>query len=778
MNRAFYFFIITCASFIVAGVLVVFSMKNDPQTSDNQKQEKIIQWSKVLTKWMEKEDGEQSIQFEPFDDTREASLNTPMYVEFWRLSSFLYLSATQKQPDVLSLTGAGLTGVVLGNAPGIISLYDLFNKYTVHDKDGDFRIDQITNGSIYIGREADKRISIYSIDGIVRLTFLSNGQEMTSLLLFPSTYIRFDPSRNRSLQNADLFRTILSLQDADAEVFEYVNPRVNTGEDDKIFNYRLKNSILLFSIFSVVSQQKNPDSDTIKRKYVWSYSSDAPENAWLLNPSKKNHNMLLQLSYSLSRVISSSASDTSGEAKKISAMYKEASGLKLKSATAKTLIEEFLLDGRYALYAGDADKKLQDAYEEIATLIGVQKPDAESRMYQNLSNIYSRNLFTKKKAGVTSTINTFGPTANELVNTLDEGVIQRKEDYFNIAMYALNILQKYKQKDRLFNDGMMQDKVTYSYLDTFFRASFQYIDSISDPKTRQNTVMSFSIQFYDAVLATIVNSLYAEFTSVDGRGIYLKDKYQKNNRVEIPQETLDRIISLKNQVLGIEKKLAISATVSSGSTDENANSRIKKNILRLKGFTDILEKNAYKDYVTSPYFYDTSEKGNVPMVDEKGENILRIDKDVIKQSQFREALQKDPNIKQLLTIWPNLDNTTLEIQGSETYRIVNALSRVSRSENIYNDLSISALYKNDTFSDIQINYDDIVLRVMTAKNEWIPKVQFTLFLSDLRDYLNTVDATLLSLDERPSQVIVNPIRRQIEVNGSTYTVKNWTKSEN
>ena len=58
---------------------------------------------------------------------------------------------------------------------------------------------------------------------------------MTNLILFPGSYIRFDPSRNRSLNNADLFRTILSLKDTDGEVFEFVNPRVNIGDEQDTF---------------------------------------------------------------------------------------------------------------------------------------------------------------------------------------------------------------------------------------------------------------------------------------------------------------------------------------------------------------------------------------------------------------------------------------------------------------------------------------------------------------------------------------------------------------
>jgi hypothetical protein len=90
---------------------------------------------------------------------------------------------------------------------------------------------------------------------------------MTNMILFPGSYIRFDPARNRSLKNADLFRTILSLKDVDNEVFEFVNPRVNIGdEQDTFFNYRLpKESMTLFRILSARFKEKVETIDMSKR---------------------------------------------------------------------------------------------------------------------------------------------------------------------------------------------------------------------------------------------------------------------------------------------------------------------------------------------------------------------------------------------------------------------------------------------------------------------------------------------------------------------------------
>lgn len=209
------------------------------------------------------------------------------------------------------LTQSGTTGVIIGDVSGIMSLYDLFLSYTIYEKNNTFRLEQITNGSFYLGKEKDGKVAIYAIDGVVRLTLINEGKDMTNLILFPGSYIRFDPKRNRSLNNADLFRTILSLKDTDNEVFEFVNPRVNIGdEQDTFFNYRLPNtSIVLFRALSARFKDKVDAKNNIRQKYrLYGYDETTDDSKWLLNPSKKNHNMLVELSYLLSKALDTNVS--------------------------------------------------------------------------------------------------------------------------------------------------------------------------------------------------------------------------------------------------------------------------------------------------------------------------------------------------------------------------------------------------------------------------------------------------------------------------------------
>lgn len=204
---------------------------------------------------------------------------------------------------------------------------------------------------------------------------------MTNMLLFPGSYIRFDPSRNSELNGTDLFRTILSLDAQENEIFEFVNPRVNSGDDtDTFFNYRLP--IETKHLFRALSQKFHAQIEQVDlmKDYGTDFSYKSTESSdWLYNPSKKNFFMLLELKQLLSEVVKTEDGSDS-LVKRISTLYSTAKNLNLgtepsqNTLSAKETIEKFLLDGRFALYGnvGGVGKGYQDTYEKIAKMIGIE----------------------------------------------------------------------------------------------------------------------------------------------------------------------------------------------------------------------------------------------------------------------------------------------------------------------------------------------------------------------------------------------------------------------
>jgi hypothetical protein len=67
-----------------------------------------------------------------------------------------------------------------------------------------------------------------------------------------------------------------------------------------------------------------------------------------VNPSKRDHTLLLELSNLLSCALQPNAG--SELVKKIGKVYNDTKDLKISSSSAKSVVEQFLLDGRFALY--------------------------------------------------------------------------------------------------------------------------------------------------------------------------------------------------------------------------------------------------------------------------------------------------------------------------------------------------------------------------------------------------------------------------------------------
>jgi hypothetical protein len=457
-----------------------------------------------------------------------------------------------------------------------------------------------------------------------------------------------------------------------------VNPRVNIGdEQDTFFNYRLPNSsIILFRVLSAKFKEKVEAKNSLKQRYgLYGYNENAIESPWLMNPSKKNHNMLVELSFLLSKALDNN-SNSEAIIGKIGTLYKQASLLNLRDATAKSLVEQFLLDGRFAQYGGSVSPKYQETYENIARIIGIERTDAKGQLFQNLADIYSRNLFNQKNTDIVRIINTYSPTATELAKTLDKDEIPQK-DYFDIAIYAYNILRKMEEKNQLLSQSTMEDNSTYIYFTTFFRASNKYIESIEDPIKRQQTIMSFSRQFYDYMLTLIVSSLYQSFVVAEDGALFLSPQFREGIKVKISPELLDNIRNLDATVQAIAPSIE-ALWSGSGKTDTDTFAHIGQNIMRLKGFASMIDPDTYKDYIKTPYKLDPDNKnGIVPLIDPDTNSLVRMDPKAIEKIKNTKNRSIDPRIQELEKIWSDANEDSISIE-EENIRIQRARYKIAR----------------------------------------------------------------------------------------------------
>ncbi len=129
------------------------------------------------------------------------------------------------------------------NIRGIFSFYDPFKIYTIENQKLQFRISQLTNGSVYFGSEDDGTVSVYSIDLVAKLTFLHQNEDMSEIIIFPGMYIRFDPTQNIAFKNANLFHILTTLNSENSlknTGVEFVDPRLKSSDKQVVFfMYRL-----------------------------------------------------------------------------------------------------------------------------------------------------------------------------------------------------------------------------------------------------------------------------------------------------------------------------------------------------------------------------------------------------------------------------------------------------------------------------------------------------------------------------------------------------------
>lgn len=337
---------------------------------------------------------------------------------------------------------------------------------------------------------------------------------------------------------------------------------------------------------------------------------------WLTNPTKKNYFMLLELKYLLAQVVKSSDSKTDEMIARIGTIYENAKTLQMESSTAKKTIEQFLLDGRFALYGNGngIGSDYANTYEKIAQMIGIEPTAGKSKLLQNLADIYSGNLFLQTNGATNFRIDTYDPTATTLRGTLEEqGIDQR--DYFDIAIYVYNILDKIHNKG-IFSREYLENKFTYDYLTTFFYAGSRYMNSIEDPDKKTQTILSFSTQFYEKVLSMLVNSLYTLYMKDDNGFLYINETFLKNTDVKVDTAVMKNLKALEGVVSYVND--TIKNAFQNSGTDTDSYIKVQKATLRLRGIATLLDPEKhnqnYKAYIEKPYVTEMDGGVAVPRI--------------------------------------------------------------------------------------------------------------------------------------------------------------------
>lgn len=595
---------------IITAFLVYTTMAFNPNKSDGnttKDTETLINFSKVI------QAKDATLEYQK--DASTIASSAIGFADFWRLSSAFFMPAIGKD-SIQSSNEIKKNGKVITvwSVRGIFSWYDPFKNYTLKNTDNTFRIDQITNGSLYYGTESDGTITFYSVDMVANLTYIADGQDMTTMIVFPGMYVRFDPKINKTLKWSDLFRIMLALKSADEKNptgIEFVDPRMNTTNGKNIFfMYRLPNETkILFEYLHTFFDTKVKTLDILKQyaKTGTSWFTGSPSESIIKNPTKNTYRLLGEMQMIFSQAVNNQITSDVFKTK-ILDIIATAKNFWLETK-ASDLLEKFLIDWRFALFLNEWDKgsQYQVLYDQAASILGIVPQDGKWKLFQLLSNIFSKNLIGAKADNSTA-LN----TATVLQNTLsqwEKNGIETK-DYFDISLYSFLILQKMVVWNEATNQNIIQrseleGKTLYQIYITIFSATQKYVDGIKDETLKLNAQKSLVSDFYNDMLSWLVNSLYGTYAEDVGGKINLKSAFIYRGDPKLSDKNHDEIVNLLTTTYQTASQIYKWKIIGIyGTWDATSKNILEKNLVELEGFIALVGNKDYRQYQNSPYASD------------------------------------------------------------------------------------------------------------------------------------------------------------------------------
>jgi hypothetical protein len=709
----------------------------------------------------------------------ESITDQSVFVEFWRLATaFIWMSSWMITQDSLILSGNILN--FSGEYPTLVSLYDPFKSYSITTKDRLFSIEEITNWSVYFWKEQDGTISVYSVDMVARLNFLYQWEKMTDMVIFPGMYIRFDPKENAKLKETDLFRILLTLdssslkdlvQQADSSspvtLVEFVNLRMDNWNDRDIFlMYRLKEVHILFQMLHILFHDRVAQVDIMK-KYGTdsSYTSVEDLSSWVINPSKRNYFLFRELQKVLSDAIQF-PTERDEFRKKIDSINTQAKSFMAGNSITATL-QQFLTDSRFMLFSSNgSNKKYEEIYNQVAWVLWISKSSGKYQFFQKLSDIYSQNMVTQKRDSAFSKIDTYTPTAEELVRSLQSQDIEQK-DFFDIALYAFNVLKKTEEQWMFLKDAV-HSVATYQLLDVFFNATNNY--ALHWPIERKNsTYKSMAIQFYDHLLSVLVRSLYSTFTETKGGYIYLKEGLVSNGwKIKLDDDPA-YISTLRNLDRTIMDTLEQLTYVYQDESDRDTFLNIRQSINRFHGFILLSRDKTYEDYILTPYKATNEWDSSLPLLSEDKSTLIR-EAPPLEEAPIVDNSILDPNIKKIQTLIGENTNPVV-VQDGDYYRLNSAsipfLESVSQLPKTY---QVSMLFSRDlsTYTDVHISYADYSIKLYYITPGNVLNIQE--FIQTLPRYINRIDLIARSNPNLKWEFIIYPEKWMVLIQNKNFNL--------
>lgn len=719
---------------------------------------------------------ETKIDYTDYSDGKKSETGI-FSANFGRLSSAFFRSSDDKKPsEILSREGKLITTEKMS---GIFSWYDPFTLYELQDTAKTFKISQITSGSAYISFENDGSISIYSIDLVANLAFLSNDQQMTEMIIFPGMKVRFDPRLNPSLKDADLLRIMQVLgnaKTANANTgIEFLYPRIEaegnlptifglaqiTPENRKLFNFLEK---------SIMERVKAVDS--MKQYANLGHGSFAKnsDDSNIVNPTKNMYRMLGELQIIFSKSVNGEITPEDFRTKVVD-IRNRSKEFGILQSRVDELLQKFLIDGRFALYSDSAEiNQYKKLYNEAANILGITPADGKWKFFQALSDIFSKSIIVPEKTNLTTSIE----TATALKKTLEQREIASK-DYFDIALYSFSIFQKISWDTATNKNTLTRSLLEWSSIfelyATIFQATQNYVANISDKNLQKTAQLSLVTEFYEPMLRVLVNSLYSVYTTHNDGIIALASPYVNRWEAELSAHNHAEIIkNLKSVYSQFYNDIFTKKIASFYIPNNQTKTTIEMQSSRLLGFVDMVS-GEYRQYQTSPFMLESASVA-LPRYDVvtkklvRKENIQKVDTaDTTKNTNTNSdnSSAKNPilsdvgQVAKMLSISTGIDISEKQVKKIWTfYQIVT--TSWSRKISFRYIPNTSQFYNFNVIGSREIEFSD----VLTADQ-----------VKNIMQNISVYDTKILSLARQKPPLSIGLVsislaRKQISINGENF----------
>ena len=199
--------------------------------------------------------------------------------------------------------------------------------------------------------------------------------------------------------------------------------------------------------------------------------------------------------------------------------------------------------------------------------------------------------------------------------------------------------------------------------------------------------------------------------------------------------------------------------------DSDVAIRMKKELLRLKGFEKMTNTETYKNYVTTPYKADSTETIALPLIDStlsRIESFTDADKKIL-QTSF--DISTDSRYLRIKEFFPGISSSTITLNG-DLVSVSNVPLEIQRpgKENVTILVSMN-LENANSIKDVHLLYNNTNLNILVDSMD--PSV-YTTFITQLPYYLDILDQAMVTLGSPLTEPVnILPMQRRVSIGNST-----------